>query len=102
MSNPTELWFKEPVTIFLLDGSEADGVNVVFVRYLDDNESFEDVDTFKEFEDLMGGTVLGSLYEVVTFPDGKKGYVEVEEYDDYGSSCDYEFVTDPFEDGVMV
>ena len=101
MSKPTELWFKEPITIFLLNGSKVDGVNVVFVRYLKDEESFEDVDVYQEFENLMNGTVLGNLFEIVTLPDGNKGYVEVEEYDDYGSSCDYEFVTDPFEDGVM-
>ncbi len=102
MSKPTELWFKEPITIFLLDGREVDGVNVVFIRYLKENETFEDVDVYQEFDDLMNGTALGTLYEVVTFPDGKKGYVEVDEYRDYGSSCDYDFVTDPFEDGVMV
>jgi hypothetical protein len=102
MSTKNELWFKEPVTIFLTNGQEIDGVNLCFVRFMKKNETIEDVDTFKEFEKLMGGTTVGTLYEVNTTPDGREFYTEVDEYDDYGSSCDYEFVVNPLDEVELV
>jgi hypothetical protein len=102
MSTKNELWFKEPVTITLLDGREIDGVNLCYVRFMKKNETIEDVDTSKEFEKLMGGTSVGTLYEVNTTPDGREFYTEVDEFDDYDSSCNYEFVVNPLDEVELV
>jgi hypothetical protein len=106
MSNPTELWFKEPVQIFLRDdyGTKVDGIMACFVRHLKENETLEDVDTFQEYEDFIGGSVGADVYKIVNLPDGSKEYVEIDEVtcSCYESVGDPEFVTDPFEDGVMV
>jgi hypothetical protein len=102
MSAQNELWYKEYISIFLTNGERAEGVYVCYLRNLEENETIDGLDVVKEFEDFIDGSAVGTVYEVVTFPDGKKGYVEVEEYEDYDSSCDFDLVADPFEDGVMV
>lgn len=107
MSKANELWFKEPVKIYIKDEyepKEVCGIATCYLRDLKANESIDTIDEVKEYDDFVGGTILPDVYEVVTFPDGKLGYVEVEvgDYSDYESVGDFEFVTDPFEDGVMV
>ena len=107
MSKPNELWFKEPVRINLRDEFEVkavDGIIACYVRDLKENETLEDVDIFQEYEDFIGGSVGADVYQIVTLPDGSKGYNEVDDFffNSYDSMGDFEFVTDPFEDGVMV
>lgn len=102
MSTQNELWFKEPVTIYLANGKVIDGINVCFVRNMEENEEIDELDLVQELENFFDGACVGTLYEVIEFPDGKIGYVEVDEYDDFGSLCSFQFVNNPFEDIVMV
>lgn len=107
MSKPTELWFKEPVKIYLRDeyeSKEVCGIATCYLRDLKSNESIDTIDEVKEYDDFVGGTILPDVYQIVTLPNGQVSYVEVEvgDYSDYESDGDFEFVTDPFEDNVMV
>jgi hypothetical protein len=102
MSTQNELWFKEPVTIFLTNGEEVDGVNICFVRNLEENEVIDELDLIQELDDFFDGACVGTLYKTIECPDGSIAYVEVDEYDDYGSSCAFQFVNDPFEDVVVM
>ena len=100
MKTGNELMFREFVTISYSDGREVDGVNICFVREMDENETLEDVDTSEEYEELMGGTTNGDLFETKTLPDGSIEYTLVEEYDDYDSWCEYEFFVVPYNQSV--
>jgi hypothetical protein len=98
MSIKNELWFKEPVTIYQSNGQEIEGFNMCFVRFMKKNETIEDVDVQLEFENLMGGTSVGTIYKFQVLTDGTPLYSEVVDYDDYDNSGEYDFVVNPFEE----
>jgi hypothetical protein len=98
MSTKNELWFKEPVTIFKSNGQEIEGLIMCHFRFMKKNETIEDIDIHKEFEDFMGGTSVGTLYTFQILTDGTPLYTEVVDYDDYETSGNFEFVVNPFDE----
>jgi hypothetical protein len=101
MSTQNELWFKEPVTIYLANGVEVEGVNVCFIRNLEENQEIDELDMIQEVMDFMEGTAVGTLYREIEFPDGSVGYIEVDEYEGFESYSVFQLVGNPFE-GVSV
>jgi len=53
-----ELWMREGVTFTMTDGSTKEGYRINFCRFLKKNETLDDIDDEKEFDEVVGGSVV--------------------------------------------
>lgn len=53
-----ELWMRESVEFTMKDGSKKQGYRINYVRYLEEDETLEDIDEEQEFDDVVGGSVV--------------------------------------------
>ena len=77
-----ELWYREPLT-YTIDGKEHDGWYHCFVRFMEEDESFDDIDEEHEYDELIGGSLVPSVVDM--------NYEEVEDYDDVDHSGEFQF-----------
>lgn len=77
-----ELWYREPLT-YTIDGEDFDGWYHCFVRLMEEDETFDDIDEQFEYEQLIDGTIVPSVVD--------KNYEEVEDYEDVDHSGEFEF-----------
>lgn len=51
-----ELWMRESTEFSMSDGTTVNGFRIVFVRFLEEGESIEDIDENEEFTEVIGGS----------------------------------------------
>lgn len=53
-----ELWMRESTEFTMSDGTTINGFRINYVRNLEEGESLDDIDEEKEFDDVVGGSIL--------------------------------------------
>lgn len=53
-----ELWMRESVEFKMTNGSTVNGYRINFVRFLEDDETLEDIDENQEYDDVVGGSIV--------------------------------------------
>jgi hypothetical protein len=56
--NRKELWMRESTKFTLSNNTIVDGFRIVFVRFLEDDETLNDIDDSEEFMDVVSGGTL--------------------------------------------
>ena len=81
-SEKRQLWYREPLT-YTIDGENFEGWYHSFVRFMEEGETFDDIDESEEYDELIGGSIVPSVVD--------ENYEEVEDYDDVDHSGEFEF-----------
>lgn len=84
-----ELWYREPL-VYTIDGEEFDGWYHCFVRFMEEGESFDDIDESHEYDELVGGSLVPSVVDLNYEPIVDEDFEEVE-FDDIQHSGEFEF-----------
>ncbi len=61
MENTTqtqELWMRESTEFKMSDGTTINGFRINYVRDLEEGETLDDIDEDKEFDDVVGGSIV--------------------------------------------
>jgi hypothetical protein len=61
MENTTliqELWMRESTEFEMSDGTTIKGFRINYVRDLEEGETLDDIDEDKEFDDVVGGSIV--------------------------------------------
>lgn len=53
-----ELWMRESTEFTMSDGSTVNGYRINFVRFMEEGETLNDIDEDKEFDEVVGGSVV--------------------------------------------
>jgi hypothetical protein len=53
-----ELWMRESTEFTMSDGSTVNGYRINFVRFMEEGETLDDIDDRKEFDEVVGGSVV--------------------------------------------
>ena len=53
-----ELWMRESTEFTMSDGTTVNGYRINFVRFMKKGETLDDIDDEKEFDDVVGGSIV--------------------------------------------
>lgn len=53
-----ELWMRESTEFTMSDGTTVNGYRINFVRFMKEGETLDDIDDEKEFDDVVGGSIV--------------------------------------------